>query len=31
MNKRFLPAADAIGQELSGGGGPVDAPTGTTK
>ena len=27
--KKFLPALDAVGQELSGGGGPVDAPAKT--
>jgi pilus assembly protein CpaC len=29
--KKFLPALDAVGQELSGGGGPVDAPAKTQK
>ena len=29
--KRFLPATDAVGQELSGGGGPVDAPPAKAK
>jgi pilus assembly protein CpaC len=29
--KKFLPALDAVGQELSGGGGPVDAPVKTQK
>jgi hypothetical protein len=24
--KKFLPSSDSVGQELSGGGGPVDAP-----
>ena len=27
--KKFLPALDAVGQELSGGGGPIDAPAKT--
>jgi len=29
--KRFLPATDGVGQELSGGGGPVDAPAAAAK
>jgi pilus assembly protein CpaC len=29
--KKFLPAADSVGQDLSGGGGPVDAPVQKSK